>query len=241
MVLRCVVALLMGVWCVGASAENRLAANEHTAFIPLAEGKPFLYVIHEGRSVKIQRNQDPEYALQGYFAKTSRKCPPFCLQPMIPAPGVAAIGELELFEFMENNLRNGSGVLIDARTPSWFRKGTIPGSVNYPFTLFGKGTDSPEVTDLLEDLGATSKDEFGVVERLLDGLEFGDGAEKTEFWDFSAAKELVVWCNGPACQQSRRAIRGLLDSGYPSDRIKYYRGGMQMWQLWGLTTVVPGQ
>ena len=29
--------------------------------------------------------------------------------------------------------------------------------------------------------------------------------------------------------------------GYPGDKIKYYRGGMQMWQLWGLTTVVPSR
>ena len=60
-------------------------------------------------------------------------------------------------------------------------------------------------------------------------------------WDFSAAKDLVIWCNGPACGQSPRAIRGLLELGYPGDKISYYRGGMQMWQLWGLTTVVPRQ
>jgi len=51
----------------------------------------------------------------------------------------------------------------------------------------------------------------------------------------------VLWCNGPACGQSPRAIRGLLKVGYPADRIYYYRGGMQMWQLWGLTTVIPGE
>jgi hypothetical protein len=55
------------------------------------------------------------------------------------------------------------------------------------------------------------------------------------------AKDLVLWCNGPACGQSPRAIRGLLDVGYPGEKISYYRGGMQMWQLWGLTTVVPRQ
>ena len=53
--------------------------------------------------------------------------------------------EVELFDFMETKLRDGSGVLIDARTESWFRKGTIPGSVNYPFTLFGKDKDDPEL------------------------------------------------------------------------------------------------
>ena len=55
--------------------------------------------------------------------------------------------------------------------------------------------------------------------------------------------ELQTYCSpgGPACGQSPRAIRGLLDAGYPGDKIRYYRGGMQMWQLWGLTTVVPQQ
>ena len=45
-----------------------------------------------------------------------------------------------------------------------------------------------------------------------------DARYKTEHWDFTAAKDLVVWCNGPACGQSPRAIRGLLDAGYPGTR-----------------------
>ena len=27
--------------------------------------------------------------------------------------------------------------------------------------------------------------------------------------------------------------------GYPPDKLRYYRGGMQMWQVLGLTTVIP--
>lgn len=222
-------------------AEDRLRVGEIDGFIPLIDGKPYLHVVHEGRSVKVQRVQDPDYELKGYFAKTGRKCPPFCIQPASPAPGVGTIGEVELFDFMENQLRDGSGVLIDARTRSWFRKGTIPGSVNYPFTLFGNGADSPELTELLKLLGATERSDVGAIEKLLEDWDWVDSGDKNELWDFSAAKDLVFWCNGPACGQSPRAIRGLLETGYPSHRIKYYRGGMQMWQLWGLTTVVPTQ
>lgn len=222
-----------------AVAADEVRVGGTAEFIPLVEGKPYLHVVHEGRSIKVQRVQDPDYELKGYFAKTARNCPPFCIQPISPDSSVAAIGETELFDFMETKLRDGSGLLIDARTESWFRKGTIPGSVNYPFTLFGKDKDDPELVEMLRSLGAEERGEIGAVERLLEDWGLVDAQNKTQDWDFSAAKDLVLWCNGPACGQSPRAIRGLLDLGYPSNKISYYRGGMQMWQLWGLTTVVP--
>lgn len=225
----------------GAYAADQAKVGETTQQIPLVEGKPYLHVIHEGRSVKVQRVQDPDYELKGYFAKTGRKCPPFCIQAVTPDPSVATIGEVELFDFMETRLRDGSGVLIDARTESWYRKGTIPGSVNYPFTLFGRDKDAPELVAALKAFGAKERGEVGAVDRLLNDLGWSEDRYKTEDWDFSMAKELVLWCNGPACGQSPRAIRGLLDVGYPGEKIMYYRGGMQMWQLWGLSTIAPGR
>lgn len=220
-------------------AEDQVRVGETTEFIPLVEGKPYLHVIHDGRSVKVQRVQDPDYELKGYFARTGRKCPPFCIQAETPDPSVTPIGEVEMFDFMETKLRDGSGLLIDARTESWFRKGTIPGSVNYPFTLFGADSNDSELVAVLKSFGGKERGEVGALERLMEDWGWVDSRYKTAHWDFTAAKDLVVWCNGPACGQSPRAIRGLLDAGYPGDKIKYYRGGMQMWQLWGLTTVVP--
>jgi rhodanese-related sulfurtransferase len=225
----------------GVHAAEKVRVGETAELIPLVAGKPYLHVIHEGRSVKVQRVQDPDYELKGYFAKTGRKCPPFCIQPATPDSSVGTIGEVELFDFMENKLRDGSGVLIDARTGSWFRKGTIPGSVNYPFTLFGKDGNAPELVAALKSFGAEQRGEVGATEKLLEDWGWSDARHKTEDWDFAKAKDLVLWCNGPACGQSPRAIRGLLDVGYPGEKISYYRGGMQMWQLWGLTTVVPRQ
>jgi rhodanese-related sulfurtransferase len=222
-------------------AEDRVKVGSGSDFIPLYKGKPYLHVIHEGRSVKVQRVQDPDYELKGYFAKTARKCPPFCIQPARPVPGVDVIGEIEMFEFMETDLRDGGGMLIDARTVSWFRKGTIPGSVNFPFTLFSKDADDSELIDALKTFGVRERGEVGAVERVLEEWGLSEEGDKNELWDFTAAKKLVLWCNGPACGQSPRAIRALVGMGYPADRIKYYRGGMQMWQLWGLTTVVPRQ
>jgi rhodanese-related sulfurtransferase len=49
----------------------------------------------------------------------------------------------------------------------------------------------------------------------------------------------LLWCNGPWCGQSPRAIRALISLGYPAEKLYYYRGGMQMWQSLGLTTVLP--
>ena len=63
--------------------------------------------------------------------------------------------------------------------------------------------------------------------------------QKTEKWDFSNARQVVFWCNGPWCGQSPRAIKGLLELGFPAEKIAYYRGGMQMWKVLGLTIVVP--
>jgi len=224
-----------------ATAEDEVKVGKEAGFIPLVKDKPYIYVIHDGSSVKVQRIQDPDYELSGYFAKTARSCPPFCIQPVTPDPRVAPIGEVELFDFMEGELRDGGGLLIDARTASWFNKATIPGSVNYPFTLLSKEPDSAEMDELLEKFGARERGDIGFFTRLMEQIGLADTKYKTEDWDFTNAKKLVLWCNGPACGQSPRAIRGLLAADYPGDKIKYYRGGMQMWQLWGLTTVTPKQ
>lgn len=209
--------------------------------VNLTEGRPFLHVMHEGRSIKVQRVQDPNYELKGYFAKTARKCPPFCINPIRPDPRIQVVGEYELFDFMENELRDGRGLLIDARTPAWYRKGTIPGSVNYPFTLLSKAPTDADLEQALRDFGVRPRVREEGLEGLLEELGWADDPLKNGPWDFSEAKNLILWCNGPTCGQSPRAIRGLLEAGYPPSKIRYYRGGMALWQFLGLTTVVPKQ
>jgi rhodanese-related sulfurtransferase len=90
--------------------------------------------------VEISRIQDPENVVTGEWAKTSRPCPTFCIQPMSPAPGVTTIGELELIAF----LQDPEVTVVDSRTPDWYMGGTIPGAVNMPYT---------EMTDRLGELG----------------------------------------------------------------------------------------
>jgi rhodanese-related sulfurtransferase len=77
----------------------------------------------------IERIQDPAHEVTGEWARTSRECPPFCIQPMQPAAAVTTIGELELIAA----LQDPDVVVIDSRTRDWFEGGSIPGAVNVPY------------------------------------------------------------------------------------------------------------
>jgi rhodanese-related sulfurtransferase len=222
-----------------ASVVISFNAQAKEVAVKITKDKTYSTVQENGNLVKISRIQDTSHVIDGSFAKTSRPCPPFCINPLSIDPGVKTVAELEVIKFMETSLYRGDGVLIDARTPSWHKKGTIPGSVNIPFTKFEKDADDFELAEIFESLGAVERDDVNPVLRIVEGFGLFDGDQKTEKWDFSDAKELLLWCNGPWCGQSPRAIRGLLQAGYPAEKLYYYRGGMQMWQSLGLTTTMP--
>jgi rhodanese-related sulfurtransferase len=178
-------------------------------------------VKHDGKAVTLMRNQDQENVVNPAFAKTSRKCPPFCVRPFTTAKGVETLGELEVINFAQKMSGGDSSImLVDNRTPDWFVKGTIPGAVNVPFTKInrGKGADEVSIAESLELFGAV---------------------EGAKGWDFSKAKTLVLFCNGMWCGQSPLGIDGLIGEGYPAEKLKWYRGGMQSWEILGLTTVKP--
>lgn len=202
-------------------------------------------VRHEGETITVKRIQDTGHILTGGFAKTSRKCPPFCIQPVHVAQGVDTVAELEIFEFMNNEIRAGQGVIIDARTPSWHKKGTIPGSINIPFTVFAADHEDLELQEAFRTLRVRHRDDVSGFTRALEKMfaVFGwfGADQKNDHWDFTMAKDVVIWCNGPWCGQSPRAIRGMVQHGYPPEKIKYYRGGMQMWKILGLTVVASDE
>lgn len=156
--------------------------------------------------VEIMRNQDTDARLAEPWVQTSRPCPNFCIQPMIPAAGVTPVGELEVLEF----LSSGDGVLVDGRIRSQFEEGTIPGAISVPYT---------EAADRLGEFGCE--------------VDF-DG------WICEAeVPNVVLFCNGPWCGQSPTAARRMIEAGYPAEKIYYFRGGMQSWNMLGLT-VTPG-
>lgn len=232
--------LSLAVCAVGASDSAHDEEDPSVgATIPLYKGKETVHVMHRGRAVRVKRVQDRDYELNGYFAKTSRECPPFCLGAIEVDPQVKTVGEVEVLKFMETKVRDGEGMLVDARTPSWHSKGTIPSSINIPFTQLSKGINEPEMIEAMKRFGAKPRKNKGGMMRAFEEIGLIDGKYKTTDWDFTESKELILWCNGPACGQSPRAIKGLLKAGYPADKVFYYRGGMQVWLLFGLTTVLP--
>ena len=207
--------------------------------VRITKDKSYSAVYDKNQMIKISRIQDTSNVINGLFAKTSRPCPPYCINPMSLDERVKTVAELEVIQFMETAIYRGDGLIIDVRSPKWHQHGTIPGSVNIPIAVFEKGPNSAELSEILENLGAVERKEVSPVLLMVEDLGLFGGNQKTEKWDFSNAKELVLWCNGPWCGQSPRAIRALLNAGYPAEKLYYYRGGMQMWQSLGLTTVKP--
>ncbi|MBU4528443.1 MAG: rhodanese-like domain-containing protein [Hoeflea sp.] len=132
------------------AAAIGLLLGAHTAFAADAEKQvnirpdvPSVVVETADGPVTIERIEDPEHEITGYFAQTSRACPPFCIQPAEAADGVATIGELELLDM----LADSEARVIDARTVDWHAEETIPGSVNIPYT---------EIAGRLDELGCVS-------------------------------------------------------------------------------------
>ncbi len=192
--------------------------NAQAGRVNITKDIPYVDIKVRGKKYRIERIQDTSNKLTNSYAKTSRPCPPFCIHPISVAEGVKTVGEIELLQFLKDKFESGKGLLVDARIPSFYKKGTIPGSVNIPFTLLSKGTNA-YLGRILTVLGA----------RKLPGNR----------WNFDSARHLLLYCNGPWCDQSPRAIRGLLDAGFPPEKLYYYRGGMQNWQALGLTTIKP--
>ncbi len=200
------------------------AVNLQAAEVNISREIESVTVRHGEADVNIMRNQNQKNTINPAFAKTSRKCPPFCIQPATLAPGVETIAELEVLDYLKRMSEgDDSIVVVDSRTPAWVAKGTIPGAINIPWTSLNpaKGADPISIGEILEG-------RFNA--RNLEGL-----------WNFNDARVLVMFCNGMWCGQSPNNIKNLLGFGYPAHKIKWYRGGMQNWEILGLTTAKPAQ
>ena len=181
-------------------------------------------VKHGDKEITIMRNQNQKNTVNPAFAKTSRKCPPFCIQPAQLAPGVETVAELEVLDYLKRMSDGDDSILVvDSRDPAWVAKGTIPGSINIPWTSLSqdKGADPISIGEILQNRFNAQN---------LEGL-----------WDFSTARTLVMFSNGMWSGQTSDNIRSLLSFGYPAHKIKWYRGGMQNWENLGLTTAKPIQ
>ncbi|MFT5114171.1 MAG: rhodanese-related sulfurtransferase [Parasphingorhabdus sp.] len=206
--------------CAFVAALISLPAVTQAKDVGITSGQLSVTIQHDGKAMEISRNQNNDNTVNPAFAKTSRPCPPFCIQPSTLAPGVETIAENEVIHYAKM-MSDGddSIVLIDSRTPDWVERGTIPSARNIPWTSLNpaKGATPFDIAEIMQEV-------FNVTES--EGL-----------FDFSNAKTAVMFCNGMWCGQSPNNIKNLLKFGYPAHKIKWYRGGMQDWEILGLSTV----
>jgi len=186
----------------------------HAQKVNILENLPYVDIQVDGKTIRIERIQDTNHKLSNSYTKTSRPTPPFDIQPFVPIEGIKTVSELDILEFLQKEVPSKKGMLIDARLPKWYNDATIPGSVNIPFILFSEN-NANAILPLL------------------------DATKEKNTWNFTNAKKLMIFCNGPWCHQTVVAMRHLVKLGYPKSKLFYYRGGMQYWQLLGLTTLRP--
>ncbi len=231
---KLLVALVVSTFAVGAQAASCGSAwnwntscsdaNKEKVRIAaeIAASKPVGIVKGVMEIAGISRNTNNSNLVDPAFAKTSRPCPPFCIQPTHPfAPAaVETVSELDMIHAVRDLAEWGDAsiLVVDARTPGWVKKGTIPHAVNVPFTKLNSKALAKDPMAVVDVLTAN----FGVKD--MDGV-----------LNFDNAKTLYLFCNGSWCGQSPAAIKALLTMGYPQSKIKYYRGGMNDWKLLGLT------
>ena len=195
---------------------GNLFAKE-SVVVKITKDIPYLYVKHKGQRVKIQRVQDTSNILVDDYTKTSRECPPFCINPTKVDKNVKTIAEVELIHFIKEYVNKNRGVVVDARLKQWYELETIPSAINIPYTIF-ESNDKKIAKKVFMLLGMRVKSN-------------GD-------WDFKDVKKLAIFCNGLWDQQSHHLIKGMLKFGFPADKILYYRSGFQGWKFLGLTTII---
>ncbi len=191
--------------------------GDDEVLVKITEDIPYLYVNHMGQKIKVARIQDTDNMLDDDYTKTSRPCPPFCIHPTKINDAIKTIAEVEIMDFLKNDVAQEKGLLIDARLKSWYELETIPSAVNIPYTIV-QTADKEMIQKIFSLLGMR--------------------VAKDGKWDFENAKSLVVFCNGVWCEQSHHFIDAIQKWGYPAKKIAYYRSGFQGWKLLGLTTVV---
>lgn len=138
--------------------------------------------------------------------------------PMYIDEDIKTYGELEVLAFMKKMQTDDSMVLIDVCREEFYNYRTIPGAVNMPFYHFKERSSFEfEFEQNMRELGVYIN-------------------ARDDSLDFTKAKTITIFCNGPWCSLSVTTIEALLDIGYPAEKINWYRGGMQEWLATGMTS-----
>lgn len=140
------------------------------------------------------------------------------VSPIKFSKDVETYGEVEVLEFIDKARDNENMLLVDSRTVDWYLNQTIPSAINVPFIYLNKAQYPDDFLDAIDTLGVkVTKDGF----------------------DFTNAKELLLFCNGVWCGQSPLSMKNLIAIGYPKNKLKWYRGGIQSWLSLGFPTIKP--
>ncbi len=213
--------------------KSKPSTGQHRP-VPITRDLTSVIITHDGKPFEIARTKDNDAILPAMYSKTSRPCPPFCIQPIEIAPGIVNIGELEFIDYLvQKSDGDDSLAVIDSRTADWVLVATIPGTTNVPWISLSREvgvTATKMVSVLTKNFEVKVKDAD-----LID--EYFDADKIEQILDFSNAKTLVLFCNGTWCEQSAIQIKALLHLGYPAEKIIYYRDGMQGWVGLGFPTV----
>lgn len=136
--------------------------------------------------------------------------------PMQLHKDIETYGEVEVMAFIKKMQNDNTMLFVDTRDEEWYEYRTIPGAINIHYVYM-----------MMPDVFASEYNESLA--------KFGIIGNKKPF-DFSKAKTILLFCNGAWCSQSPKMIKALLSLGYPPEKIKWYRGGMDDWLGLSMTT-----
>lgn len=200
----------MSRWIAPTAAIFCLSAAIATAQEYITEAKASF--IFNGERVKISRDASNVARFTARFAAAGDGCGAPCIAPMQVAEGVRTLDETQVLAFLVQEVAGNKGLMVDARMPEDRAGGFIPGTVSLPHATME--ADNNFKNDILRALGA----------REFDGV-----------FNFTDARQLLIYDNGPSTDDAGKLVRNLIAQGYPAEMIRYYRGGMQVWSVLGFS------
>jgi rhodanese-related sulfurtransferase len=218
------VCLLLGlnlnadIGCASSVMETKESCSENTIFqksssilenVEKSNTTGIVRITEDLESVKIIY-QKKEFLIERITNK-EQSCPPNCIQAM-SIGDIKTVGELETLDFINSLQHIKNRILVDTRSVREYKKSTIPGAVNIPSVLLDFNNKYRD--DILGLLG---------------------GKKLQKKWYFRNIQKLLLFDNGILDNQATKAIKSLIDVGYPQNKILYYRGGFNSWKSLGLT------
>jgi len=198
----------------GCTSENILADKRDGLFdVKDKESSSDIDEINISKTVKSVKviHDKQELLIVRTVVKNEKISSPSYIEPMNIST-VKTVGELETLNFIKSLEKKKNRLLIDTRVSQLYKKSTIPGALNLPYTMLKK--ESKYFKEVLELLGLK---------------------ELRGKWKVKNVPTLLIFDNGITDNKASESIKTLLKLSYPSNKILYYRGGIRSWESLGLT------